>query len=128
SHPAEPRPIRPRPRPPSNPPHPEQADAPSPRQLTREPSGALRMASFGDMRIATLGSGLMTAALVPHWIAAGHDVLIGGRSIEHARSLARRLDVKAGSLADAAAFGEVALLAVRSEGLADVIADSGASS
>ena len=70
----------------------------------------------------------MTAALVPHWIAAGHDVLIGGRSIEHARSLARRLDVKAGSLADAAAFGEVALLAVRSEGLAEVIADSGASS
>jgi hypothetical protein len=70
----------------------------------------------------------MTAALVPHWIAAGHDVLIGGRSIERAHALAQRLDAKAGSLADAAAFGEVVLLAVRSEGLTEVIAACGASS
>jgi 8-hydroxy-5-deazaflavin:NADPH oxidoreductase len=32
------------------------------------------------MKIGTLGSGAMTAALVPHWIAAGHDVMIGGRN------------------------------------------------
>jgi predicted dinucleotide-binding enzyme len=63
----------------------------------------------------------MVAALVPHWIAAGHDVMVGGRNHAHADALAKRLDVRSGSLADAARFGEIALLAVRSEGLAPTI-------
>jgi 8-hydroxy-5-deazaflavin:NADPH oxidoreductase len=80
------------------------------------------------MKIGTLGSGIMTAALVPHWIAAGHDVMIGGRNPEHAHSLAEQLGANAGSLADAARFGDVILLAVRSEGLAETIDACGASS
>ena len=71
------------------------------------------------MKIGTLGSGLMTAAIVPHWIAAGHEVLVGGRNTAHAQELGDRLGVEHGSLADAADFGEVVLLAVRSEGLAE---------
>ena len=70
----------------------------------------------------------MTAALVPHWIAAGHDVMIGGRNAEHAHSVAKQVGVDAGSLADAARFGDVVLLAVRSEGLAETIDACGASS
>jgi 8-hydroxy-5-deazaflavin:NADPH oxidoreductase len=80
------------------------------------------------MKIGTLGSGIMTAALVPHWIAAGHDVMIGGRNTEHAHSVAEQLGANAGRLADAARFGDVVLLAVRSEGLAETIDASGASS
>ena len=59
----------------------------------------------------------MTEALVPHWIAAGHEVFVGGRDLTHAQELGDRLGVEHGSLADAADFGEVVLLAVHSEGL-----------
>lgn len=68
----------------------------------------------------------MTAALVPHWIAAGHEVLVGGRDTAHAQELGKRLEVEHGSLADAADFGEVVLLAIRSEGLADCMEQAGA--
>ena len=64
------------------------------------------------MKIATLGAGRMTAALAPHWIAAGHDVMIGGRTHAKADALAQRLGVRSGTLAEAAAFGDVVVLAV----------------
>jgi predicted dinucleotide-binding enzyme len=78
------------------------------------------------MRIGTLGAGLMTEALVPHWIAAGHEVLVGGRDQAHAHELGDRLGVEHGSLADAADFGEVVLLAVHSEGLVECLGQAGA--
>jgi predicted dinucleotide-binding enzyme len=68
----------------------------------------------------------MTAALVPHWIAAGHEVLVGGRNRSHAQALGDRLGVEHGSLADAADFGEVVLLAVHSEGLVECMEQAGA--
>lgn len=68
----------------------------------------------------------MTAALAPHWIAAGHDVMIGGRTTEHARALAERLGARHGSLAEAADHGDVLLLAVRSEGLDETLELAGA--
>ena len=67
----------------------------------------------------------MTAALVPHWIAAGHEVVVGGRNTAHAQELGDRLGVQHGSLADAADFGEVVLLAVRSEGLVECMEMAG---
>jgi predicted dinucleotide-binding enzyme len=78
------------------------------------------------MRIGTLGSGLMTAALAPHWITAGHEVLVGGRNRAHAQVLGEHLGVEHGSLADAADFGEVVLLAVHSEGLVECMEQAGA--
>jgi predicted dinucleotide-binding enzyme len=54
----------------------------------------------------------MAAALVPGWIAAGHDVLIAGRTQARAATLAAQTGARAGSLADAAAFGEATVLAV----------------
>ena len=77
------------------------------------------------MRIGTLGSGLMAEALVPHWIAAGHEVFVGGRDLGHAHELGDRLGVQHGSLADAGDFGEVVLLAVHSEGLVECLEQAG---
>lgn len=78
------------------------------------------------MKIGILGSGAMAGALAPHWKAAGHDILIGGRNGQNAQALAARLGVASGSLADAATFGDVVLLAVRSEGLGPTLEAAGA--
>jgi 8-hydroxy-5-deazaflavin:NADPH oxidoreductase len=67
------------------------------------------------MRIGTLGNGLMAEALAGQWIKAGHDVMIGGRDPERAADVAKRIGAAAGSLAEAASYGEVVLLAVPAE-------------
>lgn len=70
----------------------------------------------------------MAAALVPHWIAAGHDVMIGGRDHARAARLAEEVGASGGGpLDEAAAFGDVVLLAVRGEGLAETLEASRAS-
>jgi len=78
------------------------------------------------MRIGTLGTGMMAEALAGQWSRAGHEVLVGGRSPERAAALAARIRAKAGTLAEAAAFGEVVLLAVRRQGLVATLEQSGA--
>jgi predicted dinucleotide-binding enzyme len=65
-----------------------------------------------SMNIGVLGAGRMTEALAPHWIAAGHDVLVAGRRPGKAADLAQRLGARSGTLRDAAQFGDVVLLAV----------------
>ncbi|MEV4265236.1 NAD(P)-binding domain-containing protein [Kribbella sp. NPDC049584] len=67
------------------------------------------------MRIGTLGNGLMAEALAGRWIEAGHDVMVGGRDPERAAELAKRIGAVPGSLTEAAAYGEVVLLAVPAE-------------
>ena len=67
------------------------------------------------MRIGTLGNGLMAEALAGRWVEAGHDVMVGGRDPERAAELAKRIGAVAGSLMEAAAYGEVVLLAVPAE-------------
>ncbi|MFD0357803.1 NADPH-dependent F420 reductase [Streptomyces sp. NPDC127110] len=66
------------------------------------------------MRIGVLGTGNMAQALAGHWVRAGHEVLVGGRDEAGARALAGRLggDTRHGSLSEAAAFGEVVLVAL----------------
>lgn len=54
----------------------------------------------------------MADALGGQWVRRGHDVMIGGRSSERATALATRIGATPGALAEAAAFGEVLLLAV----------------
>lgn len=78
------------------------------------------------MRIGTLGAGMMTGALAGQWSRAGHDVLVGGRSPDRAGVAAKRIGAQAGTLAEAAEFGEAVLLAVRREGLADTLEQAGA--
>ncbi|GAA1515890.1 NADPH-dependent F420 reductase [Kribbella lupini] len=67
------------------------------------------------MRIGILGNGSMAEALGGQWAKAGHELFVGGRSVERAREVGDRLGVRGGSLQDAAAFGEVVLLAVPAE-------------
>lgn len=80
------------------------------------------------MRIGILGAGAMAAPLTAKWIAAGHEVFVGGRSPDRAGRLAAELGPRAtgGSLGEAAAFGEATLLAVRWEGIRWTLAEAGA--
>ncbi|TCC21249.1 NADPH-dependent F420 reductase [Kribbella sindirgiensis] len=67
------------------------------------------------MRIGTLGNGLMAEALASQWVKAGHDVMVGGRSADKAVEVAKRVGATAGTLEEAAAYGDVVLLAVPAE-------------
>ncbi|MYX54675.1 NAD(P)-binding domain-containing protein, partial [Streptomyces sp. SID8382] len=80
------------------------------------------------MRIGVLGTGRMADALGTQWARAGHDLFIGGRSRPKAQALAARIGhgARAGSLREAAGFGEVALLAVAYEGVEAALEAAGA--
>lgn len=69
------------------------------------------------MRIGIFGAGAMAEVLGTRWIAAGHDVMVTGRSPEKARALAGRLGAGTGSVPETAAFADVALIAVRYQGM-----------
>lgn len=65
------------------------------------------------MNIGVLGTGGMAAALGGAWTAAGHNVVIGGRSQERAERTAGRIGAAGhGTLADAAGHGDAILVAV----------------
>ncbi|MEU7884978.1 NAD(P)-binding domain-containing protein [Microbispora bryophytorum] len=65
------------------------------------------------MRIGILGTGAMATALGGAWVRAGHDVLVGGRDRAAAAATAARTGAaKDGTLANAAAYGELVLAAV----------------
>jgi predicted dinucleotide-binding enzyme len=80
------------------------------------------------MRIATIGTGTMASTLGSGWVGAGHEVLIGGRSPDRAAALAAQLGPRArsGTLRQAAAFGEVILLAVTGERAVEAVHAAGA--
>jgi predicted dinucleotide-binding enzyme len=69
---------------------------------------------------------MMAEALAGAWVQAGHEVLIGGRTPQKSAELAKRIGASAGTLCEAAEFGEVILLAVRREGLAETLERAGA--
>ncbi|HEY6456132.1 MAG TPA: NAD(P)-binding domain-containing protein [Steroidobacteraceae bacterium] len=66
------------------------------------------------VRIGIIGSGKIGAALAELWVHSGHEVMISSRHPQTLASLAARLGPKAqvGTPAEAAAFGEVIMLAV----------------
>ena len=78
------------------------------------------------MRIGIIGTSNMADALGGRWAAAGHRVLFGGRSPERARALADRTGQSAGTLRDAAGFGDAVLLALPYDAVAGVLAALGA--
>lgn len=81
------------------------------------------------MRIGILGAGHMADALGTPWTRAGHEIMVSGRDPAKAAALAERIGpaARAGTWAEAVAFGEVILLAVRDDGVAAVLEASGAS-
>ncbi|MBI4820373.1 MAG: NADPH-dependent F420 reductase [Deltaproteobacteria bacterium] len=66
------------------------------------------------MRIGIIGSGMMGATLAKLWVKAGHEVLLSSRHPDGLSPIVRGIGVKAcaGSVAEAAAFGDAVLLAV----------------
>ncbi|HYJ39768.1 MAG TPA: NAD(P)-binding domain-containing protein [Steroidobacteraceae bacterium] len=77
------------------------ADAPAPK--TTKP-----------MKIGIIGTGDIGGALARHWSAAGHQLLVSSRHPEQLQTLANELgpNVKVGTPREAAAFGDVVMLAV----------------
>ena len=78
--------------------------------------------SADTMKIGIIGSGRVGSALGTTWVKAGHEVMFSSRHIEYDQSLAA--DLGAGALAgtprEAAAFGDVLLVAVPYGALPDV--------
>jgi predicted dinucleotide-binding enzyme len=66
------------------------------------------------LKIGIIGSGHVGSALGEVWAKAGHPVLFSSRNLENDRKLAAEVGAnsRAGTPQDAAAFGEVILLAV----------------
>ena len=77
---------------------------------------AARAASSADAgpKIGIVGSGRMGGTLGELWLKAGHEVMFSSLDLEHDKALAARLGGKAraGTSREAAAFGEVLLIAV----------------
>jgi hypothetical protein len=78
--------------------------------------------SADKLKIGIIGSGKVGSALGAVWVKAGHQVMFSSRHIEHDQSLAADLGAgaRAGTPREAAAFGEVLLVAVPYGALPDV--------
>jgi 8-hydroxy-5-deazaflavin:NADPH oxidoreductase len=79
------------------------------------------------MRIGILGAGGMAEALGAQWAGAGHEVLVGARDRAKATALADRIGprARAGDLREAAAYGDVVLLAVPYAAVPEVLDTAG---
>jgi predicted dinucleotide-binding enzyme len=66
------------------------------------------------LKIGIIGAGEIGSALARHWGAAGHQLMISSRHPEQLQSLAREIgsNVQVGTPREAAAFGDVIMLAV----------------
>jgi hypothetical protein len=88
----------------------------------------LAEAQAPGLKIGIIGTGKIGGALAGHWAKAGHELLISSRHPEELKPLAERLGprVRAGTPAEAAAFGEVLLISVPYGALPQVGRDHGA--
>ncbi|WP_255198712.1 NADPH-dependent F420 reductase [Halorarius litoreus] len=77
-------------------------------------------------KIGILGSGDVGRALATGFARHGWDVLVGTRSPDELAAWAEEAGVAAGSFADAAGYGDVAVLAVRGDAVEDVLDLAGA--
>jgi predicted dinucleotide-binding enzyme len=66
------------------------------------------------LKIGIIGAGEIGGALARHWGAAGHELMISSRHPEELKALAQEIgpNVKVGTPREAAAFGDVIMLAV----------------
>ncbi len=85
---------------------------------------AVRAASAGEgkLKIGIVGSGRVGGTLGGVWAKAGHEVMLSSRDIEHDRSLAAKIgpNARAGTPREAAAFGDVVMIAVPYRALPEV--------
>ncbi|HXI03480.1 MAG TPA: NAD(P)-binding domain-containing protein [Candidatus Saccharimonadales bacterium] len=81
------------------------------------------------MKIGVLGSGDVARTLGSGFLAHGHDVMMGTREpAKLAEWSAKNTKARAGGFADAAAQGEVVVLAVKGSAAADVLRAAGPAS
>lgn len=76
--------------------------------------GQQAYAQSEPLRIGIIGTGNIGSALARHWVNAGHEVLFSSRNPDELQALADELGprARAGTPAEAAAFGEVMLVSV----------------
>ncbi|MDJ0592034.1 MAG: NADPH-dependent F420 reductase [Pleurocapsa sp. MO_226.B13] len=64
------------------------------------------------MKIGIIGSGNIGGNLGKHWAKVGHEVMFSSRHPEELKLMAEKVGAKVGTTEEAAAFGEVVLLAI----------------
>ena len=78
------------------------------------------------MKAGVLGSGTVATTLASGFLKHGHEVLLGSRTPEKLRDWAAANPAgKTGSFAEAAAFGEVVVLAVKGEAAVEALRRAG---
>jgi NADPH-dependent F420 reductase len=78
------------------------------------------------MKIGILGTGNMGNGLARGWAAKGHQIMFGSRNPDTMKTMAGfNLNVNSGSVADAARFGSVILLAVPWTAVQDTLRNAG---
>jgi len=82
--------------------------------VTASCGDAAKFTTAHPMKIGIIGTGEIGGALARHWSAAGHQLLISSRHPEQLKAFAKELgpNVKVGTPREAAAFGDVVMLAV----------------
>jgi 8-hydroxy-5-deazaflavin:NADPH oxidoreductase len=75
------------------------------------------------MRIGIIGAGQMARALGVGWATAGHEIAVGARNLAGAQAAAEAIGpgARGASIAEAARFGDVALVALPVAALDDVL-------
>lgn len=76
------------------------------------------------MKIGIIGSGGMAKALAGKW-SSTHEVMLSGRDVTKASSIAAEIGATAGTASEAAAFGDVIVLATRWEDVFSGIESAG---
>lgn len=64
------------------------------------------------MKIGIIGSGKIGGTLGKHWMSVGHSVMFSSRHPEQLQEMAKQIGAQTGTPAEAAAFGQVILLAI----------------
>ena len=72
------------------------------------------------MKIGIIGSGNIGGNIGKHWAEAGHEVMFSSRHPEELQAMADKVGAKVGTTEEAAAFGEVILLAIPYGKVADL--------
>jgi 8-hydroxy-5-deazaflavin:NADPH oxidoreductase len=76
-------------------------------------------------RIGVIGAGRIGGGIARQLARAGHEVLVAGREPQRLAPLAQEIGGRAGTPAEAVAFGEVVVLSVPSGALDEALADAG---
>jgi predicted dinucleotide-binding enzyme len=83
-------------------------------------ASAAGAADDAKVKIGIIGSGRIGGTLGELWAKAGYDVMFSSLDLEHDKALAAKTGTKAGTPAQAAAFGDVLLVSVPYPALAQI--------